>query len=88
MGLMVHVIGNSSQTSPVTRAEVIVTDGHTIERLRAIGGNLFVGLMEKAGTFKVFVLQRGSVPVERTVHISRDRCHVIPRHLTVTLNPS
>jgi len=87
MGLVVRVVGPDGRPLQ-TGVVVVASDGRWLERLRTFGGGVFTGLSERHGAFTVGVGGQGFHSVRRSVHIPHDRCHVIPQHFTVTLEPS
>jgi hypothetical protein len=81
-----HVVVVSGAGTPVCNAQVRLTRDGAPEPLRKYGCE-FGGAVEEAGTFDLAVSAPGFQPatVARVV-VQRDRCHVTPRDLVVTLH--
>jgi hypothetical protein len=89
-GLNVNVTLNGS--SAVTNDGISVTarEGNYIEDLLPVYPDTptFTGAYERAGNYIITVRKEGYVEyVSNNISVARDRCHVIPRQLTVNLVP-
>jgi len=89
-GLNVNVTLNGSSTITNEGISVTARDGNYIEDLLPVIPDTptFTGAYERPGTYIITVRKDGYVDyVSNSIVVSPDRCHVIPRQLTVNLVP-
>lgn len=89
-GLNVSVtLAESSSNIPISEGVTIVaTDGNYSETLQFYDPQnpVFSGAYERAGTYIITVTKPGrQTYVSQPIVVTRDKCHVIPKNITVFL---
>lgn len=88
--LNVNVTLNGSSAITAEGISVTARDGNYIEDLLPVIPDTptFSGAYERAGNYIITVRKAGYQDyVSNNIGVARDRCHVIPRQLTVNLIP-
>ena len=88
-GLNVTVTDAANNATLFEGVSVIATEGQYSEILEPIAGNAaFAGAWERAGYYVLTVNKEGyQTAISDLIVVNSDQCHVIPRVLTISLQP-
>ena len=81
-------VADATTGDPISGATLTLTEGDYVEVMEEVQDGSYVGAGERAGTYSLMIEADGFVTGTITgIVVTEDECHVIPRTVTITVDP-